>query len=191
MNVTGVEKSEYETIVDIWEASVRATHTFLPEEDIQTFRPLILNEYLDAVELRCARDDDGSIAPPPEPTQTRAATERALAYADEATLAEYARWAVGHRQDVFRWQLWSSRVIFGFVHLLVFAGVVFSGIQFWRSMRTPWWVKGGGEEVGGHIELSAGGVKITSPVLGVIILGLSLAFFYLYLVYVYPIGETF
>ena len=62
MVVGPVGKREYEILVDIWEASVRATHTFLPEEDIQTFRPLILNEYLDAVELRCARDDDGAIA---------------------------------------------------------------------------------------------------------------------------------
>lgn len=56
-----VEKSEYGTLVEIWEASVRATHHFLKEEDILYFRPLILNTYLDAVELRCARDNQGKI----------------------------------------------------------------------------------------------------------------------------------
>ncbi len=56
-----VQKSEYETLVDLWEASVRATHHFLKEEDIHYFRPLILNTYLDAVELRCARNKHGKI----------------------------------------------------------------------------------------------------------------------------------
>lgn len=56
-----VQKSEYETLVALWEASVRATHHFLKEEDIHYFRPLILNTYLDAVVLRCAKDDQGTI----------------------------------------------------------------------------------------------------------------------------------
>lgn len=56
-----VKKSEYKQIVELWEASVRATHHFLKEEDIRYFKPLILNTYLDAVALRCMRDDDGKI----------------------------------------------------------------------------------------------------------------------------------
>jgi len=40
-----------------------------------------------------------------------------------------------------------------------------------------------------QLELGQTGLKVSSPVLGVIILVISLAFFYLYLVYVYPIGE--
>ena len=55
------QKSEYPTLVEVWEASVRATHDFLKEEDIRYFRPLILNTYLDAVELRCARDGQGTV----------------------------------------------------------------------------------------------------------------------------------
>ncbi|MDF0716398.1 GNAT family N-acetyltransferase [Muricauda sp. 334s03] len=56
-----VQKSEYPILVEVWEASVRATHDFLKEEDIVYFKPLILNTYLDAVELRCARDGKGNI----------------------------------------------------------------------------------------------------------------------------------
>nr|WP_288935029.1 GNAT family N-acetyltransferase [uncultured Allomuricauda sp.] len=56
-----VQKSEYPILVEVWEASVRATHDFLKEEDIRYFRPLILNAYLDAVELRCARDGQGIV----------------------------------------------------------------------------------------------------------------------------------
>lgn len=61
MLIQNVNKEEYKTLVEIWEASVRATHDFLAESDIEFFKPLILNEYLDAVELRCAVDDKGVI----------------------------------------------------------------------------------------------------------------------------------
>ena len=52
---------DYIELVTVWEASVRATHHFLKEEDIQFFKPLILNEYLKAVSLYCIRDNDGAI----------------------------------------------------------------------------------------------------------------------------------
>jgi hypothetical protein len=42
-----------------------------------------------------------------------------------------------------------------------------------------------------QFEANFKGIKVSSPVLGVIILTLSLLFFYLYLVYVYPITEVF
>jgi putative acetyltransferase len=51
-----IDKFEYKEVVEVWEASVRATHHFLKEEDIAYFKPLILNTYLDAVDLRCVRD---------------------------------------------------------------------------------------------------------------------------------------
>lgn len=56
-----VSKKEYTEVVAVWEASVRATHYFLSEEDIQYFKPLILNTYLDAVELSCIRDCENKI----------------------------------------------------------------------------------------------------------------------------------
>jgi putative acetyltransferase len=56
-----IHNSEYPAIVDVWEASVRATHDFLKEKDIQYFKPLILNTYLDAVDLRCIRNEKKEI----------------------------------------------------------------------------------------------------------------------------------
>src|SRR6478735_3530509 len=56
-NIQVATPSDYEEIVDVWEASVRATHHFLKEEDIQYFKPLILNEYLQAVHLFCIRNE--------------------------------------------------------------------------------------------------------------------------------------
>lgn len=57
-----VAPSDFDEITAVWEASVRATHHFLKEEDIQYFRPLILNKYLYAVRLFCVRDTQGRIA---------------------------------------------------------------------------------------------------------------------------------
>ncbi|MCR9262975.1 MAG: acetyltransferase [Flavobacteriaceae bacterium] len=56
-----IRKTEYQEVVQLWESSVRATHHFLKEEDIEYFKPLILNTYLDAVELRCMRNDENNI----------------------------------------------------------------------------------------------------------------------------------
>jgi len=56
-----IEESEYPEVVDVWEASVRATHHFLKAEDIEYFRSLILNEYLKAVDLKCVRDSKRKI----------------------------------------------------------------------------------------------------------------------------------
>jgi putative acetyltransferase len=53
--------ADFEEIMVIWEASVRATHHFLKEEDILFYKPLIRNKYLYAVELFCFKDEHGKI----------------------------------------------------------------------------------------------------------------------------------
>lgn len=60
-DILPVKKSDYLEIIEVWESSVRATHHFLSEEDIQYFKPLILNQYLDAVSLFCTKDANGRI----------------------------------------------------------------------------------------------------------------------------------
>jgi putative acetyltransferase len=59
--INEILESEYPETVAVWEASVRATHDFLKEEDIVYFRPLILNEYLKAVDLKCVKDSQKKI----------------------------------------------------------------------------------------------------------------------------------
>ena len=61
MEISFALESDYPEVVEVWEASVRATHDFLSEEDIQFFKPLILNEFLAAVELRCVRNEQDEI----------------------------------------------------------------------------------------------------------------------------------
>lgn len=90
---------------------------------------------------------------------------------------------LAHRGEVFAWQHVSTIIIFAVVIGLVLAGIWFAWKQFERDKDKP--------ATENTLELTAKGLKITSSVLGVIILTLSLGFFYLYLVYVYPIQEVF
>lgn len=61
MRVVAAGRDDFGEIVEVWEASVRATHHFLSEEDILFFRPLILSDYLAAVDLYCLKDESGRI----------------------------------------------------------------------------------------------------------------------------------
>jgi len=114
-----------------------------------------------------------------------------------------------HRERVFEWQLYSSKIIFGVVCLLVGAGICFSWLQFRQSVaQQPSREQGrvyqktvdakateraaDAREEGlaaTQLEASLKGIRISSSILGVIILMISLLFFYLYLVYIYPIEE--
>lgn len=49
-------------LVEVWEASVRATHHFLAEADIQFFKPAVRDELVGALELACVRHADGRLA---------------------------------------------------------------------------------------------------------------------------------
>ncbi len=62
MKIVPVSRADYPALIDLWEASVRATHNFLPEAEIMALKPLILEHYFDAVTLHCARTEEGNIA---------------------------------------------------------------------------------------------------------------------------------
>ena len=61
MNIQTVGKVEHPELIEIWEASVRATHHFLTEDDLRELKSLILAHYFDAVDLRCVKSSDGEI----------------------------------------------------------------------------------------------------------------------------------
>ncbi|MCR3969928.1 acetyltransferase [Aeromonas veronii] len=61
MTIVPVSRADYPALIDLWEASVRATHHFLPEAEILALKPLILEHYFDAVTLHSARTKDGQI----------------------------------------------------------------------------------------------------------------------------------
>ena len=91
-----------------------------------------------------------------------------------------------HRSKVFEWQLYSSKLLFVIVLLLVFSGIILSALQFYAGYKEQQ-----NNILSTEFSASIKGIKISSPVIGLIILALSLGFFYLYLVYIFPIEEIF
>ena len=56
-----VRPEEGDRLLEVWEASVRATHDFLSESDIEFFRPLVLPELWSLEHLLCVRDSEGRL----------------------------------------------------------------------------------------------------------------------------------
>jgi hypothetical protein len=129
----------------------------------------------------------------PESPDPRGLAEETAQRFQEALRAyyNYRRSGYDHRMRVFEWQLVSTKVIFVVVLLLVFAGIYFAAIQFHRGLRKPGTGKEEEKAEATEFVFSVKEFKVRSPVLGVIVLTVSLAFFYLYLVYVYPIQNIF
>ncbi|MGF1751724.1 GNAT family N-acetyltransferase [Vibrio cionasavignyae] len=61
MIVENVLPENYAEMLNVWENSVRATHNFITEEDIEFFKPIIIEQAFPAVTLRCVKDESGSI----------------------------------------------------------------------------------------------------------------------------------
>lgn len=52
-----VQQKEYPILLQIWESSVKATHSFVKSEDIETFKQLIVeHKMFESVDLIVARD---------------------------------------------------------------------------------------------------------------------------------------
>ncbi len=60
-SISPVRSEDFPRVVEVWEASVRATHHFVAESDIQLFKPLVRNA-LPHLELACIRDSKGRVA---------------------------------------------------------------------------------------------------------------------------------
>ena len=91
---------------------------------------------------------------------------------------------LGEKADVhieqFKWQRSASEILLWLVVVVVFSGVLFSGIQLWRAGT----IKDLGDT---SIEIEARKIKVTSSVVGVIVLAISIIFFYFFLIEVYRI----
>ena len=61
MIVENVLPEYYVEMLDVWENSVRATHDFITEEDIEFFKPIIIEQAFPAVTLKCVKDENGFI----------------------------------------------------------------------------------------------------------------------------------
>lgn len=61
MMLDDVHPENYAELLAVWEDSVRATHDFITEEDIEFFKPIIMEQAFPAVTLKCVKDDTGQI----------------------------------------------------------------------------------------------------------------------------------
>lgn len=80
-----------------------------------------------------------------------------------------------------------TQLVFWLVVMVVLAGIGFSWLQFRATLKRI--ERAGPAEAAEMTELSIGkdGVKLNTSTLGVIILAMSLGFFYLYILHVYPV----
>jgi hypothetical protein len=140
------------------------------------------------------------------------ALEDPLDYKYRQEFTAYKIRVINEHERVYHWQYISGIVIFFVVMLLVLCGVWFSWMQFQLAHHTPAAAataattivattsgaasEGGASAVAAETqkdsvtEFSASpqGIKVASSTIGVVILVISMCFFYLYLHFVYPIS---
>lgn len=61
-SVSQVEPADFPRVVEVWEASVRATHDFVRHEDIEFFRPMVRSVLPSFEKVACIRDVAGQVA---------------------------------------------------------------------------------------------------------------------------------
>ena len=164
------------------------------EKNIKRLKAITAGETTDTKESSKISGDQEEEADPakPEPPSMIISDPVTLEKYQESLQAyyDYRTSGLQHRRQVFKWQLFSAKLIFGVVVFLVLAGVVFAWLQFKAGLDIT--DSGGGtDKIATEFEASTKGIKVSSPVLGVIILVISLAFFYLYLIHIYPIEDIF
>lgn len=81
----------------------------------------------------------------------------------------------------FRWQQRASEVLMWTVLAVVFCGLGFSGYQLYHATRL------GKDPAASEIEVSTNKVRVTSSIVGLVVLFMSIAFLYLFLIEVYRI----
>ena len=59
--ITAIETEDLPRVVEVWEASVRATHHFLTEADIQYIKSLVEDDLAQVETLLGVRDGDGQV----------------------------------------------------------------------------------------------------------------------------------
>ena len=93
--------------------------------------------------------------------------------------------------NAFKWQATASKILIWVVVIVCLSGVVFSGYQLWRA-TAPGPIGGGADgkpadPLATNVELSWQNVRVTSSVIGLVVLVISVAYLYLFLKEVYHI----
>jgi hypothetical protein len=122
----------------------------------------------EAVEL-LNRKLDALIAPLGE-----AQAKHAIAWYD------YQRAVMQYNQSLLDWQLLAANILLWTVVVVVVAGVIYSGIQLTAATRLR-------QRADSSFEISAQRIRVTSSVVGIVVLVLSLVFLLIFVQQVYTI----
>jgi hypothetical protein len=113
-------------------------------------------------------------------------------------LEKHNAWKLEFERKIYEWQFTTSKLVFVIVICMVLVGLYFSWMHFEANLRPQRKSRRKKSVDPANLpdqevakpdltQLEAYGVKLSTPVFGVVILGVSFAFFYLYLQFVYPI----
>lgn len=61
VKISELEKEDLPACAEIWAASVEATHTFLPDDFIPKYKPLLVKDYFPSVQLYGVFDEQRKI----------------------------------------------------------------------------------------------------------------------------------
>lgn len=138
------------------------------------------------------------------------APSSALVESDAKDLAEYIKWQRQFARESWNWHLSSTKLLMYVVLAIVFFGLFITYLQFTRDdprgrkrrrVRRVSQAEGvaseQAEEAEEAVDVSASKLKVgldgfemSSQIIGLLVLGFSLAFFYLYVKVVYPMQEV-
>lgn len=59
--ISPVSAADYDRVLVVWEAAVRATHDFLSEDEIESLKPLVRQSCFQGMPLFCLRDPAGEV----------------------------------------------------------------------------------------------------------------------------------
>ncbi len=79
------------------------------------------------------------------------------------------------------WVLYASNFCLWLVSIIVLAGVAFSGFQLWQAARL------GVPQAETKLEIATNQFRLTSSVVGIVVLGMSFFFFYLFVKEIYAV----
>ncbi|RDY26569.1 GNAT family N-acetyltransferase [Romboutsia weinsteinii] len=60
-SLNNINKDDMNNILDVWESSVRATHTFLSESDVKSIKPQVIEGANYVSNFLCVRNEEGTI----------------------------------------------------------------------------------------------------------------------------------
>ncbi len=155
--------------------SIAPSATEIGEENCSAER---IAEHINAEKKKCANVIQKVLAQ----TAPSASAELSMAY-ERAQIEQYehAIKLMNHTSDVFAWQSTAANVVLGLVVVMVLAGLSFSALQLHKAMQmnVP--------QSTTELEISASKIRVTSSVIGIVVLCLSFAFLYVFLHEVFTI----